>query len=107
MQDSTGLLDLFGMASIALAMIVLALLSKRLGAVTHTPRFYRGFYISAALMMAAVSARLLNWLQNTDPALINSDPVSILLYVGLPVLAITLAVIVAWRYWSWLLAERG
>src|SRR5512135_3569141 len=105
-MDGTGPFDLFGMASITVAILVLALLSKRLGAVTHTPRYYLGLYGSAALMAVSVLARLLNWLKRTDAANINSDPVWILLYIGLPAVAVTLGVIVAWRYWSWLLAER-
>jgi hypothetical protein len=31
----------------------------------------------------------------------------VLLYNGLPALAVTLGLFVAWRYWSWLLAERN
>ena len=28
-------------------------------------------------------------------------------YLGLPAIAVTMGVISAWRYWSWLLAERN
>ena len=38
---------------------------------------------------------------------LGESPVSVILYVGLPSVAITIGLIVAWRYWSWLLAERG
>ncbi len=103
----SGIFSVFGLASIALAMTVMAQLSKRLGAVTHTPRYYIGFYIAAALMGISVLARFYNWLTNADIGTLNADPGWILLYIGLPALAVTLAVMVAWRYWSWLLAERG
>ena len=107
MSDVTAIFGLIGMASIALATAVLGSISKRMGQVTHTPPYYIGLYISSALFLVSVVVRLVNWLQNVQPAALNSDPGSIVLYIGLPALAITLAVIVAWRYWSWLLAERG
>jgi hypothetical protein len=31
----------------------------------------------------------------------------VILYTVLPALSVTLGVAVIWRYWSWLLAERG
>jgi hypothetical protein len=103
----TGIFSVLGIVSIVLAMVILGHLSKRLGAVTHTPRYYIGFYGAAALMGISAVVRLLDWLRGVDLSSLNSDPGWILLYIGLPALAVTLAVITAWRYWSWLLAERG
>jgi hypothetical protein len=100
----SGIFSLLGMISVIIAMIVLGLLSKRIGAVTHSPRYYIGLYVAAALMGISVLGRLVNWLQRVDP---NGDPGWILLYIGLPTVAVTIALISAWRYWSWLLAERG
>jgi hypothetical protein len=100
----TQIFSLFGMASVIVAMIVLGLLSKRMGAVTHSRRYYLGLFVAAVLMGISVLVRLVNWLQHTDP---NGDPVWILFYIGLPTISVTLGVISAWRYWSWLLAERG
>ncbi|MBZ0288283.1 MAG: hypothetical protein K8I30_11770, partial [Anaerolineae bacterium] len=94
--------------SIAIAMTVMALLSKRLGSVMRTPRYYMLFYIAAGLMAVSALARLLNIGRGTDiVGNLGQDPVSVLLYVGLPAIAITLGLVAAWRYWSWLLAERG
>ncbi len=107
MADVTAIFGLIGMASIGLATAVLGSISKRMGQVTHTPPYYIGLYISSALFMVSVVARLVNWLRNVQPAELNGDPGVIILYIGLPALAVTLGVIVAWRYWSWLLAERG
>jgi hypothetical protein len=107
MAIGTEIFSVFGIVSIVLAMVVLGRLSKRLGAVTHTPRYYIGFYTAAALMSISVLVRLFDWLRKADLSSLNSDPGWILLYIGLPALAVTLAVITAWRYWSWLLAERG
>jgi hypothetical protein len=106
--DWGGLFALIGPLSIAIAMTVMALLSKRLGSVMRTPRYYLGFYVAAGLMATSVLARLLNIGRGTDIAdTLGQNPVSVLLYVGLPAIAITLGLVAAWRYWSWLLAERG
>lgn len=86
-------------------MIILGLLSKRLGQVTRAPRYYIGLYIGAALMGISAFARLMN--VNVPADSLRADPLWVLLYIGFPALGVTLSVIVVWRYWSWLLAERG
>jgi hypothetical protein len=108
MVDWWGLFGVIGYVSIAVALVVLGLLSKRLGSVVRMPRYYLGFYLAALLMAISILARLLN-IGHGDvlAARLSENPVAVLLYVGLPAIAITLGVIVAWRYWSWLLAERG
>lgn len=106
--DWGGLGALIGPISIAVAMTVMARLSKRLGSVMRTPRYYMMFYLGAGLMAVSVLARLLNIGRGDAIAdMLVHDPVAILLYVGLPAVAITLGLVAAWRYWSWLLAERG
>jgi hypothetical protein len=94
------------------ALVVLGQLSKRLGSATQTPPYYVGFYVSALLVIGGVVVRLLDFisaqgdvltLQETRPDVL----LRVLLYNGLPALGITIGVIVAWRYWSWLLAERN
>jgi hypothetical protein len=88
-------------------LIVLALLSRRLGNVTHARRYYRGLYFAAALLGIGIAARfyyLTNSQFNLTP--LNQNLVYILLCEGLPALALTLALLVTWYYWSWLLAER-
>ena len=83
--DWRGLFALLGLVSIAIAMIVMALLSKRLGSVTQTPRYYLGFYVAAGLMAISILVRLLNIGRGDDIAdTLGQDPVSVLLYVGLP-----------------------
>ncbi|MBZ0281470.1 MAG: hypothetical protein K8L97_12080 [Anaerolineae bacterium] len=108
MFDWTGLLSLIGMASIAVALVVLGLLSKRLGSVTRSPRYYRGFYFAAALVVVSVMARFLNIGRGPSAAAeLAAEPLWVMLYIGFPAIGITLGVVIAWRYWSWLLAERG
>lgn len=101
------LLVALGMGSVAALMLILALLSKRLGSVTRTPRYYIGLYASSVLVIISVLMRLWNMIQGVSAADLSRDPTWVVIYIGLPALAFTIAVIVAWRYWSWLLAERG
>jgi hypothetical protein len=108
MIDWPGLLGLLGPVAITVALITVAQLSKRIGSVTRTPHYYLGLYMAAALMGISTGARMLNIGRGPAAAAsLGSDPTWVLLYVGLPTLALTIAVIVAWRYWSWLLAERS
>lgn len=100
-----GLLTSLGLLSIAIALVVLAQLSKRLGQVTRAPRYYRGLYVSAALLLASLAYRLLNTFQAHIP--LPDEPGAVIVYIGLPAFALTLSLIIAWRYWSWLLAERS
>lgn len=96
---------LLGPIAVGVALIILGQLSRRLGQVTRAPRYYLGLYIAAGLMGISVFARLVNIRVPGD--ILRTDPLWVLLYVGFPALGVTLGVIVAWRYWSWLLAERG
>jgi hypothetical protein len=106
--DWAGLLGLLGMSSISFALVVMGLLSKRLGSVTRAPRYYIGFYVASLMIALSVLARLLNVGRGMDAVTgLNRDLVWVLFYNGLPALAISLALFVAWRYWSWLLAERN
>jgi hypothetical protein len=106
--DWSGLFGLLGLFSIGSALVVMGLLSKRLGSVTRTPRYYLGFYLAAVMIAVSVLARLLNVGRGIEAAAdLNQEMGWVLLYNGLPALAISLALFVAWRYWSWLLAERN
>lgn len=100
-----GLFGLVSMLSIAVALLVLGLLSKRLGQVTRAPRYYRGLYAAAVLVIISLLFRLQNVIQLRIPA--TDDPVTVIIYSGLPAIALTISLIIAWRYWSWLLAERS
>lgn len=106
--DWSGLLGLLGPVAITIALIVMGLLSKRLGSVTRMPRYYIGFFVAAGLMAVSVLARLLTTGHGQLFTMaLNHDPIWVFLYIGLPAIALTLGIVVAWRYWSWLLAERG
>jgi hypothetical protein len=99
-------LELLGPVSITVALIVIGLLSKRLGNATRAAPHYVGFFVAALLVGISVIARIVNLGLNLADTEALQEPGWVFLYNGLPALGVTLGVIVAWRYWSWLLAER-
>jgi hypothetical protein len=103
--DASSVFATLGPAGIAVALVVLGMLSKRLGATTRTGAHYGWFFFSALLMIVSAGARVAGmWSVSQNLA---NEPLWVLLYHGLPALAITIAVFTAWHYWSWLLAERS
>ena len=110
MIDWTSAFSLLGLGSLVMALILLGLLSKRLALVTKTPPQYRWFYVAAFFVTIGVMIRLINLTNSVaspDNLHHNNNIGWVLLYNGAPALGITLGVVGAWRYWSWLLAERG
>jgi hypothetical protein len=104
MNNILTLLGLCGPASIIVALIVLALLSQRLGAVTKRPPLYRWLFVSVLLVGISVMARLVGLGASETPG--RGSIVVMLDDIALAI-GLTLAVIIAWRYWSWLLSESG
>ena len=103
----TAILGLVGGVSIGVVMIILARLSQRLGHVTHARHYYVWFYGAAVLVWLGTLAQIFLLRQGIDSSLqLHQDILWVLLIKGLPALGVTIALIVAWHYWSWLLAER-
>ena len=102
------LMSMIGSLSIFVLLIVMGLLSKRLGSVTRTAPFYFGFFVAALLFGIHLLLQIASPSQDiTLPVEADIELAYFLSYVGLPALALTIAVLAAWRYWSWLLAERS
>jgi hypothetical protein len=102
------LLSLFEPLSMAVALVVLGLLSRRLGKASQGKPRHLGFFLGAALLMGSAAARLANLVFHwAAPDEIASSLGWTLVYSGLPALGITIGLMAAWRYWSWLLAERS
>jgi type III secretory pathway component EscT len=91
---------LLGPISLALMLMVLGLLSRRLGRATHARPYYFGFFVAGALVAAAALVRAASLIAPDEPADWT------VLYNGLLALGITLGLLFTWYYWSWLLAER-
>ncbi len=106
-----SLIDLFGLfepLSLAVALIVLGLLSRRLGKASRVSPRYSGFFVGAGCLSVSAAARFANLIFDwVKPEQIPHSLAWTLLYTGLPALGLTIGLIAAWRYWSWLLAERN
>jgi hypothetical protein len=102
------LLGLFEPLSVAVALAVLGLLSRRLGKASRISPRYMGFFVGAGLLALSAAARFANLLFGwVAPEKIPFSLVWTVMYTGLPALGLTIGLIAAWRYWSWLLAERS
>lgn len=95
-------------AGIGVALVVLGILSRRLGKATRARPLYAGFYAAAALLFVTAGLHIANAFLNF--ANVNeqvADPFWVVLFNGLPAIGVTIGLVLAWRYWSWLLAERS
>ena len=101
-------LGLIGPLSICVMFVVLGLLSRRLGRVNRTAPYYIGFFVAALLVALSLAVHLAGLgLDAEQAARLAQDSTLVLIDTGLTALGVTIAAFVAWRYWSWLLAERG
>jgi hypothetical protein len=100
-------LGLIGPASMMVMLVVLGLLCRRFGQATDTPPYYLGLFVGAFLVGIGLFARAANLVLGFSEALAQQQAATwTLLYDGLPALGLTISLAVAWRYWSWLLADR-
>lgn len=105
--DVLEILGLLGQVSIGITMIILARLSQKLGHVTHARQHHIWLYVAAVLTWLGVIVQIVLLVQGIDGRLqLQQDVVWVLLIRGLPALGVTIALVVVWHYWSWLLAER-
>jgi small-conductance mechanosensitive channel len=93
---------------IAIALLVLGMLSRRLGKATRARPLYFGFFAAAVLLFITALLHIANafigFAPLTDPV---TDPFWVLVFNGLPAIGVTIGLVLVWRYWSWLLAERS
>lgn len=102
MDETLALLvSLAGPASMVVVVLLMRSLSKRLGAVTRRPPIYRWFTVSAASILLSMALRLVR--EVSDGPL---DGQHALLYDIPFAVGLLIAVVVAWRYWGWLLYEH-
>lgn len=95
---------MLGPVSVGIMLLVLGQLSRKLGVVTHAKPYYVGFYLSAGLVWLSVIVRVVRLM---DETLLSDTAQWGVIYNGLFASGVTIGLIVAWRYWSWLLAERN
>lgn len=109
MSMLTGPSSVIGLLAEMYMLYIFAVLSRKLGAVTHMPPYYRGFYWAMGLIGVAVVAHAMRLAASAAPdwpPTLNSDVFFLLTY-DLPLgLSVITGVAVAWRYWNWLFREQ-
>jgi hypothetical protein len=95
-----SLIGLIGPFALTIALVLLIYLSARLGAALKRRKWYRLLYVSVLLNLLSIA---LHFLFLVRPELNEAD--NTLIYLLPMALGLLLAVLVIWRYWSWLLNE--
>ena len=102
--------QIFGFSGIAYLLFILAELSKRLGLVTKMAPYYRGLYFGAGCVIFALVAWLLTRAESASSelgiAFLKTPLADVLLHQFPLAVGMTVSLVVAWRYWGWLLRER-
>jgi hypothetical protein len=110
MNVITTVLGSTGLFSAIYLLYIMAQLSKKIGEVTKMPDYYRGFYISQLLVVIALVSYFLRASVRLSPQGVNptfGNPLFYSLTYHLPLtLGATIALVITWRYWGWLLRER-
>jgi ribose/xylose/arabinose/galactoside ABC-type transport system permease subunit len=96
-----------------LAIVYLCLLfsnfSRRLGAVTKMKDHYRWFRLASGLIAVAATSQIIRGtaaLAKEAPAFLCTSVFALLsFYIPLAV-GVTLALVLVWYYWGWILKER-
>lgn len=97
----THLLAVIAPLSLVIVLLGLMMLSRRLGSVSKRRPLYRIYYIGITFVTLGGLLRVL-WMDSSGRldagiALFHDFPLFLGLLIG---------VVVAWRYWAWLLTER-
>ena len=89
---------------------ILANLSRRYGQVIRLPPYYRGFYLAMGLIGLSFISHLIQdsvtSAPDQAPSLLSNDWFYLFTYYLPLAVAVTLAIGIAWRYWSWILKEQ-
>lgn len=96
--------------SLVIVFHILAKLSRQFGRVLKMKDYYKGYYFAEVLggiafIMHLLQASLL--LSGSKPTLSGYHSIALLGFHHLPLaLAVTIAIIITWKYWSWLVIEK-
>jgi hypothetical protein len=98
-----------GLMSAIYITLIMASLSRKLGAVTKMRAYYRGFYVSAIFLLVSLIAYFLKTsvllASEQAPALLNNDLFYLLTYYLPLAMGTSISLAIALRYWDWLLKE--
>ena len=103
-------LGVVGLIAVLYLLFIFADLSQRLGAVTKMKPHYRWFWIASGFLSVSILARVMRSSQTLaleTEGTAGNVPLFYLVIYYLPfVIAMTISVGIAWRYWNWLFKER-
>lgn len=106
-----SLLGALGTFSVLFLFYILARLSERFGSVIKMRPQYRYYYVGLAFLLIGWIAQLLVMAADLMPTALQTWLHSawfVLLVYYIPVaIGVTIGLVVTWRYWSWLVAERN
>ncbi|HEY75881.1 MAG TPA: hypothetical protein G4O00_06840 [Thermoflexia bacterium] len=98
-----------GLVGLIYATFLYMNLSRRLGAVTKMPPYYRGFFLSTVFLGVALVAhveRKTAYLSAAPETAFLLSPLFGLVFYHIPLfLGVVVDLIIVWKYWSWLLKE--
>ena len=110
MSFLTAPLGSLSLLAIIYIFYILANLSRRYGQVIRLPPYYRGFYLAMGLIGLSFISHLTQdsviIAPEQAPSLLSNDWFYLFTYYLPLAVAVTLAIGVAWRYWSWILKEQ-
>ena len=106
-----AILGTFGLISLIYALLILAQLGKKLGAVTKMRSAYCGYYAAVVLIGLSLVLRLLRasvfWAEPAGLPTALNEPLLYLFLYHLPLaVGVTIGLAITWYYWKWLLKER-
>jgi hypothetical protein len=106
-----SLLGALGTLSILIIIYILAKLSERFGAVIKMRPRYRYYYLALIFLFIGWLAQLLVLATDLTPtnvqSWLNSSWFLLLAYYLPLTIGVTIGLVITWRYWSWLVAERN
>lgn len=89
---------------------ILAKLSEKFGSVLKMPPLYKLYYLAEGLAAVAALTHLIqaSWTLTASNDFLQTTGVAVSLFLyHLPLtVALTIGLVVTWKYWSWLITER-
>lgn len=102
--------SVLGLCAAFYMLFIFVNLSRRLGNVTKMKPYYRGLYLSMALIFVAIVAHLLRATALLNPIalpeILVSDSFYFVTYYVSMALGVTISMVIVLRYWGWLFSER-
>ena len=109
MSVITAPLGAIGLLAVAYLCLLFGNFSRRLSAVTKMKAHYRWFPVAGILVAAAAISQAIRStaaLAREAPQFLNELPFAVLSFYLPLVVGVTLALVLVWYYWGWILKEK-